>query len=219
MTARVGMSTHPLSGPDLLNPHWFNRVRQGQHPAIVSADATVMVEGVALRLRGERLPAGTAVRVWLNAAGFFVCATEAEIERAAEERRAKLAAEDAQARARLDALRDEALAFNAKISLPVQWDVGIKDVLSGLSESSWGDGRSKATVHHIYLLEAFDAGRFKRRKGDFLCTSASRSNGRRWSAAVVERAHDRFNAPYQSKVTCKACLRLAARWMRDGEIG
>ncbi|WP_240533965.1 hypothetical protein [Aeromonas veronii] len=78
------------------------------------------------------------MQVWLNAAGFFVCATEAEIEQAAEERRAKRAAEDAQRRARLDALRDEARTFNAGITLPVQWDVGIKDVLSGLSEGSWG---------------------------------------------------------------------------------
>lgn len=210
------MKAYQLSGPDLLEPFWFNRVRHGQHPAIVSADATITVEGVALRLRGDRPPTGAAVQVWLNAAGFFVCATEAEIEQAAEERRAKRAAEDAQRRARLDALRDEARAFNAGITLPVQWDVGIKDVLSGLSEGSWGDGRNKATVEHIYLLEDFEAGRFKRRKGDFLCTSASGNNGKRWST-TVERAHDGAGAPYQPKVTCKACLRLVARWMRNDE--
>lgn len=50
------MKTYQLSGPDLLEPFWFNRVRHGQHPAIVSADATVTVEGVALRLRPRGPP-------------------------------------------------------------------------------------------------------------------------------------------------------------------
>lgn len=31
------------------------------------------------------------------------------------------------------------------------------------------------------------------------------------------RAHDGAGVPYQPKVTCKACLRLAARWMRNDE--
>lgn len=110
----------------------------------------------------------------------------------------------------------EARAFNAGITLPVQWDVGIKDVLSGLSEGSLGDGRSKATVGHIYLLKDFEAGRFKRHKGDFFCTSTSGSNGKRWST-TVEQAYDGASAPYQPKVTCKAHLRLAARWMRNDE--
>ncbi len=208
------MKTYQLSGPDLLEPFWFNRVRHGQHPASVAADATVTVEGVTLHLRGEHPPVGSAVQVWLGFSGFFVCATTAEIERDAAERRERQAAEEAQHRARLDAQREEAKAFNARIALPVHWDVGIKDVLSGLSENSWGDGRSKATVEHIYLLEDFEAGRIKRRKGDFLCTSANGSNGKRWST-TVERAHDGSGAPYQPKVTCKACLKLAERWLVD----
>ncbi|WP_240533874.1 hypothetical protein [Aeromonas veronii] len=155
------------------------------------------------------------MQVWLNAAGFFVCATEAEIEQAAEERRAKRAAEDAQRRARLDALRDEARTFNAGITLPVQWDVGIKDVLSGLSEGSWGWSQQGDCRAHL-PAGRLRGRRFKRRKGDFLCTSASGNNGKRWST-TVERAHDGAGAPYQPKVTCKACLRLVARWMRNDE--
>jgi len=67
-------------------------------------------------------------------------------------------------------------------------------------------------VEHIYLLEDFAAGRFKRRKGEFLCTSASESKGNRGRPTVepVERAHDGAGAPYRPKVTCKACLRRAA---------
>lgn len=179
---------------------------------MVSAEQSVCVEGVALRVLGEGLPPGTAVRVWLNGSGFFVCATEAEIVRADETRRAAAAERDAQERARRDRQRDDALAFNAGIKLPVAWDVGIKDVLSGLSERSNGDGRSKATVEHIYLLDDLVEGRLRRRSGDFLFTAVAGGHGKRWSDSVVERAHDGADTPYQPKVTCKACLRLADRW-------
>lgn len=198
--------------PNPIDPFWLRRMRSGQHSATIAAAGAVTVEGVTLQLRDTGLAMGTAVRVWLDASGHFVCATVADIEREAEDRRAKAAADDAQRRARADASRDEALAANAEIALPVRWDVGVKDVLSGLSANSWGDGRSKATVEHIYLLEAFEEGRIKRREGDFLCTTASGSNGKRWSA-TVERWRDGAGLLYAPKVTCRACLRLVARWM------
>ncbi len=210
------MGTYRLSCPAPIDPFWLRRMQSGQHSATVAAAGAVTVEGVTLQLRDTSLAMGTAVRVWLDASDLFVCATVADIEQEAEDRRAKAAADDAKRRARLDAIRDAALAANAEIALPVRWDVGVKDVLSGLSANSWGDGRSKATVEHIYLLEAFEAGRIKRRKGDFLCTMASGSNGKRW-ATTLERWRDGDGAPYQPRVSCKACLRIAARWRRNVE--
>jgi len=209
------MKTYPVTGPDMLEPMWFNRVRQGQHAATVGADRAVTVEGVSLRLRAESPEPGTPVRVWLNHAGFFVCATVADIEQAAAEQRAAEAAREQERRARLDRARAEAEAFNARLALPVAWDVGIKDVLSGLSETSWGDGRSAATVEHVYLLEPLTAGRLVRQAGDFLCTATAGTNGKRWSSKVIERAHDGDGQPYRPRPTCKACLALAKRWMKD----
>lgn len=209
------MKTYHVAGPDLLEPFWFNKVRNGQHAAVVAEDGTVTLEGVALRVRDEAPAPGTAVQVWLNGSGFFVCATLEEIEREAQARRNAEAAEAERRRQKLNAMRADAEAFNARIALPVKWDVGIKDVLSGLSENSWGDGRSKATVEHIYLLEPLEAGRLTRKEGDFLCTSASGTNGKRWSSKIVERCHDGEGTPYQPKVTCKACLALAQRWMKE----
>lgn len=171
------------------------------------------VDGVALRLPGERPAPGAAVQVWLNGSGFFVCATVEEIERQAQAQRDAEATEAEQRRQKLNAMRADAEAFNARIALPVRWDTGIKDVLSGLSESSWGDGRSKATVEHILLLEPLQAGRLNRHAGDFLCTSVSGTNGKRWSSKIVERGHDGRGQPFQPKITCKACLAQAARWM------
>lgn len=209
------MKTYHVAGPDLLEPFWFNKVRHGQHAAVVAEDGTVTLEGVALRVRDEAPAPGTAVQVWLNGSGFFVCATLEEIKREAQARRNAEAAEAERRRQKLNALRADAEAFNARIALPVKWDVGIKDVLSGLSENSWGDGRSKATVEHIYLLEPLEAGRLTRKEGDFLCTSSSGTNGKRWSSKIVERCHDGEGTPYQPKVTCKACLALAQRWMKE----
>lgn len=208
------MLTHQLEGPPFLDPFWFNRMRQGQHAAVVSPGGVVSVEGVPLRLRGDAPAPGEAVHVWITSSGYFVCATLDEIERDAQVQRDAQAKEAQRRRERLNALRADAEAFNAKIALPVRWDVGIKDVLSGLSERSWGDGRSKATVEHIYLLEPLLDGRLSRLAGDFLCTAAAGTNGKRWSTKVVERCHDGEGTPYQPKVTCKACLALAQRWIK-----
>lgn len=209
------MLTHQLEGPPFLDPFWFNRMRQGQHPAVVSPGGVVSVDGVPLRLRGGAPAPGEAVRVWISSAGYFVCATLDEIEREAQVQRDVQASEADRRRQHLNAERADAEAVNARIALPVRWDVGIKDVLSGLSERSWGDGRGKATVEHIYLLEPLLYGRLSRLEGDFLCTTASGTNGRRWSTKVVERCHDGDGTPYQPKVTCKACLALAQRWMKE----
>lgn len=209
------MKTYHVAGPDLLEPFWFNKVRHGQHAAVVAEDGSVTLEGVALRVRDEAPAPGTAVQVWLNGSGFFVCATLDEIEREAQARRDAEAAEVERRRQKLNAMRADAEAFNARIALPVKWDVGIKDVLSGLSENSWGDGRSKTTVEHIYLLEPLEAGRLTRKEGDFLCTAASGTNGKRWSSKIVERCHDGEGTAYQPKVTCKACLAAAQRWMKE----
>lgn len=167
------MKTYHVSGPDLLEPFWFNKVRIGQHAAEIRERGTLVLEGVELRLRDEAPAPGTAVKVWLNTSGFFVCAILEEIARDEAARQAEQAAKDQRRRETLNAQRSRAEAFNARLALPVKWDVGIKDVLSGLSENSWGDGRSKATVEHILLLEPLSAGKLNRKEGDFLCTSAS----------------------------------------------
>jgi len=210
------LQTYPVDGPNLLDPFWFGKVRLGQHEGEIAADGSVTVEGVALRLRGQAPAPGTAVQVWLNGSGFFVCASREEIAKAEQGRRDEQAAHAERQRQRLNAMRDDAKAFNVRLELPVKWDAGIKDVLSGLSEHAMGDGRSKSTVEHIYLFEALTIGRLTRTVGDLLCTSGSGTNGKRWSNKVVERCHDGEGHPYQPKITCKACIAAAQRWTNEG---
>lgn len=211
------MIRHQLDAPNPLNPFWHLRLCQGEHLAVVGAGREVELGGTKLRLRDDALAPGAQVKVWLSTSGFFVCALMQDIERANEESRAAEAVEYAELNARLNTLRAEADAFNAQIKPPVKWAVGIKDVLSGLSERSWGDGHNKATVNHVYLLEPLNSNRLVRKAGDFLCTAAGDSNGKDWSGKKREIRHDGNGDAYQPKVTCKACLKLAKRWSTSAD--
>lgn len=193
----------------LVDPMLFNTLRGGkQEQAEVADDGSVTVQGVRLVFREAPLPHGTKVRVWL--ARDYICATEEDLAADASRREAQRLREQEQRRRELNQLRSEAEAVNGLIRLPFQWTAGIKDVLSGLSENSVGDGRNRATVNHILLLDDADLGRLKRKKGNFLCTSQSGSDGKRWSNQVPEaRAYDGDGNTYTPRITCSQCLKLA----------
>jgi hypothetical protein len=206
------MDRHYLRTTEPMHPHWLNGVVGAPHNCIVTKEQTVVLNGVALRFRETPLSEGTPIKVWLGTSGFFICATLDAIERDKQEQKARDAAFAQQRALKLEALREEAIQFNARIRLPVKWGTGIKDVLSGLSEGSNGDGRKRSTVEHIYLLEHLVQGAFRRAPGDFLCTSSKGTNGRQWSASPLEHRMDDTGTGYAPKVTCRACLKAAQRW-------
>ena len=208
------LATHKVSGPPMLEPFWFRRVRVGKHRTTVEDEGRLVVEGVGMRLQSVSLAVGTEVMLWLSAEGYFVCATLDEIAKADEERKAAMGLEDEARRMRLNVWRRNSEKFNAAIKLPVAWEVGIKDVLSGLGQNSVGDGRSRATVEHVYLREPLSCGRLVRKTGDFLCSTSQTANGKRWSGTIVERSYDGDGEPYQPRVTCKACITIAERLSR-----
>jgi hypothetical protein len=82
-------------------------------------------------------------------------------------------------------------------NLPFEWYTDVKQVLSGLSERSDGNGMKRNSVEHILLLEDFKKGRLSRKKHDYLCSPKKVSN---WSI------RDRYE---KSEVTCKSCLSRA----------
>lgn len=198
----------------MLNPLWFNQVRHGSHSAVVTADgAGVELQGVPLRFRdSSSLPPGSAVAVWIDGNGHFVCARVRDIEARDAARKADELARAEAARKRANANRVAADAFNAALRIPVPFEVGIKNRLSGLSEQSYGDGRNVATVEHVFLLEPLSEGRLSRSAGDFLCTALNGTNGKQWSANVVDHRVDGDGNLYRPMVTCKACLTVARRW-------
>ncbi len=212
----VEIESFELMAPHVVDPFWLAKVGRGSHAAVAEPGADhVVLLGVRLQFRpGSTVPpAGVDLRVWVGANRYFRCATVTSLDAAAAARKTAHTQAELERRNKLDQARAEAEAFNARLRLPVRWDVGIKDVLSGLSASSWGDGRGKKTVEHIYLKEPLREARLVRQAGDLLCTSAAGSNGKRWSVQISSSAFDGEGKPFRPKVTCVACLKLAGRWV------
>ncbi|WP_454727739.1 MULTISPECIES: hypothetical protein [Cupriavidus] len=206
-------TVHPLRiASPFIDPLWFTSTRGRTFDAVVASNGALQVEGETLRFAEQTLPPGTAVRI--TVARWITCVTHADWARATAAREAARAAQAAAEQAHLDALRADAETFNARLQLPVKWTSAIKDVLSGLSATSWGDGRNRATANHILLLEDLQAGNLRRHAADFLCTAASASNGRRYSSPEREQS-DGEGRSFAPKITCKRCLELAKRWTAE----
>lgn len=207
---RVGL----LSLAGLLDPMWFNAVRHGRHACQVGSDGrSIVLQEQRLMVRSSHGtevhgghwwgPPGESVIVWLGADGHFRFCRRDEQE--AHDRWLAQAHQQREIdhRARLERQAAEDEAFNASLAIPVPWEVAIKDVLSGLSATSIGNGANKSTVQHVRLKADLMDGRLVRHAGDFLCTGPAGSNGKRWSG-------DGFTS--RAAVTCKACLKLAKRF-------
>lgn len=218
-TAQYGGSldrlpTFALRPPDTIDPRWFNQVRYGRHDAVVDGGAITLF-GTKLRFPSVEHPAdGTAVVVWLDRD--FVCARKHDLDETALRAKEFQAATEAAGRSARDVGRADAAYSNAMIALPVAWEPGIKDVLSGLTEYSTGDGRRSNTVAHIKLLATLQAGRLSRPAGSFLCTSSSGTNGKQWSSTDGTKFTSSGEA-FASKVNCQSCLRAAVRFVRANE--
>ena len=196
-----------------INPAWFHLPEQ---VAVAFDTNTVKAYGETLALFDPNeitLSPGEKVYVWLSN-NFYL---ETDYERIERARKIQISLESQRQtdRARANAKRREAEEFNASLHVPVSWITGIKDVLSGLSANSWGDGRNTATVDHILLLEDLHDGRLIRHAGDFLCTTEHGSNGKQWRGTDYDQrymSYDADNQPYHPKVTCKACIKIVQRW-------
>jgi hypothetical protein len=211
---------HQLNSPAMLDPRWFNEIQNGITEGRAIDFCTVRVNGQILSLASPfeiRLVPDQKVFVSLRDSFYF----ETEQERTARlEKQARQIAEQQEIiRQALNNRRIAANHFNAQLHIPVEWLPGTKDVLSGLSENSMGNGYNVATVEHIWLQEDLHEGRLHRNKYDFLCTSASGSNGKQWSGQTESYAFDADNRRYQPQITCKACLKIAQRWnKRKSEV-
>lgn len=205
------MNKIKIIAPDFMNPRWFGAVIHRNFPAIVESNA-VVIEGETLTL-GEPLKTGTRVRVFL--AGQFYAVLESDIEE--ETRKLAEQREEAAVKRRdmLNSRRAAAAAFNASINLPAAWRISQKEVLSGLSANSNGDGCFRNTVQHIELLAELNVGRLRRRKNAFLCTSKSGNNGNSWSGGNTAITYmDGEGGEYMPQPTCKQCLKLVEHFRK-----
>lgn len=181
--------------------------------AEVSKDGCIHRNGMSLSFaRGEELPQGQKVHVFV-VSGHFYCETLEERVKGQKlsEDKQKLRIEES--KREKNRRRKEAEDFNSTLKIPVSWEAGIKDVLSGLSESSNGDARYSRTVHHVLLKDDLKLGRLFREKGQFLCGEL----GKNWSNMPEEVLYDGNDSPYTPKITCKACLKIAERLRKNND--
>lgn len=200
-----------LLAPPMIDPRWLSRVQHTPKMSAVDERGVVVLAGEDLRFEGEALPVGSLVRVSLSPSGFFEAVEASALAKEEGAVQEALDAFSASRRTTQNGIRAAAEAANAEIRLPVKWDVGIKDVLSGLTENSDGSGRNSRTVEHIILLEPLEFGRLVRDENDFLCSTTKADNGKRWSNQVSDLWVDGDGNSFQPPVTCKKCLEIAHR--------
>lgn len=203
---------HRLIAPTFIDPRWRNI---GQQEATIIDSQSVRCLDQTFRLADpSEISLHSAQKVFIHLSRYFYLETEEEQQekkRKIEEQKAR----DTQEKQERDRKRrEEALAFNASLNIPVEWGPGVKDVLSGYSEKSWGDGHNSATVYHVFLKEDIHDGRLQRKKGDFLCSSSSKDNGKNWCGQQEREWIDNNREIHRPKVTCKSCLKIAERWRK-----
>lgn len=196
----------------MLHPLWLSAVGSGRHSLTVSEDGTLTLKGEQLEFVSERLAPGTPVQVWMRS--YIYAATEADCTAHALALKAH-EREIAQAQAKaLDSVRDEAAAFYRTLALPFAWTIGVKQVRSGLTERSFGDGANRNSVTHIQFTEDFAQGRLVRARGEYLCTTDRGAMGVLDSEAADPL--DSAGKPFKPIPTCKTCVKMLARWMHPG---
>lgn len=211
------MRGYDLTFTRIPSPQYF-QTKGGQVRTKVGEDGHVLHFGESLKFVGENLAPGTEIVVYENLRGPY-CILAEDYDERVREREAAEAARKERERIALNAKRVEGEALIASLHLPVRWETGIKDVLSGLSARSWGNGRSRATVEHIRLLEPLKDGRLKREAGDFLCTSAGGTNGQQYIDPRPEMFLDGEGQRYMAAPSCTACLKFAKKYIKSEPEG
>lgn len=197
-----------------IDPLWFRGIQGKDNLAQVEAPGEILLNGKRLLFNAQDIALDIGTQVIVQARNNFVFISvrgkQMLDELAARDHEREIAARNA----RRNQLREEARIANAAIVLPVRWEPAIKPVISGLSESSAGNGANRRTVTHIRLINPLAHGRLRRNAGDLLC-SANGDNGSFADLEAGDLRTDGDGHVYPAKVTCKKCLQIAKggqRW-------
>lgn len=206
---------HALKIPGFLDPFWFNKVKGTIQIGVAVTPRALVVEGETLHLcQSETIMLVPGEKVHVSLFRQFTLQTEAEKveeERVLQqEQERRLLARKIEAKLR----KEEADAFNADLNVPVGWVPGQKDVISGLTPDSMGNGSYAGSVVHILLSADLHQGRLYRKAGWFLCSRCEEDNGKQWSGTPELGWHDCNGQWYRPKVNCKGCLQIAKRWRK-----
>jgi plastocyanin len=206
------MNWHKAHYDGFIPPMFFNNF-VGLHEGIVESADTIRLEGehrLKFNPNEVKYAVGTEVVVTLNRWFWFM--SKEDHEALLHKKEAERAQQEEEYRQRTIAKRLEAEEFNSEFNFPFEWEVGIKAVLSGLTERSMGNGVYSKTVYHVLLKSPLKIGRMKRSAGEFLCTPHGGSNGVFSDLVTPEYFQDADGVQYKPKITCKSCLKIAERW-------
>ncbi|MGV2887537.1 hypothetical protein [Paenibacillus taichungensis] len=206
------MNWSKASYDGFIPPQYFNTFSGIREGVVVEGARINIDEEHYLKYDGSEvyLPTGTTVMVMLNRWFWFM--SKDDYEKLQLQKEQDRQQKEEEYRLKSIALRMEAEQFNSGFNFPFEWEIGIKAVLSGLTERSMGNGLYQNTVHHIYLKSPVNTDRIKRNAGDFLCTSKGGNNGHFAELRTEEYFQDAEGMDYKPKITCKSCLKIAERW-------
>jgi hypothetical protein len=103
----------------------------------------------------------------------------------------------------VEEIRAAAIAFNKALKIPVRWRVAER-----IPSSSRLVKMRRST--HVLLLEDINEGRFKRRRGEFLCKASITNPKAHQALNVVDIHHEKSK---YKKVECAKCIEIARkRW-------
>lgn len=176
----------------------------------VNEHGKVTIDGIDDELKqvDGSIPPGTEVYVWYRG-GTTYCEPVAVREEIEKRKKRRQQEQQEQKRQRRNAKRDEANQFWKQYDIPFDHDVAIKGRRSGLTHGSDGTGRDASTVEHLFVKEAFEAGRLEREEMTYLCDGTANIR------FTEERFLDGNDDEYVPKITCKQCLEMMERWKDD----
>ena len=205
------LKTYKLSA-DRISSQSYREIKSFGRRGDVVENGTVIIEGVTFAFIDETLDDGTEVVFWLGNWGY--CYKKSDLDEYKAIRERQLKQEEFERKKLSNKRRKQANAFYEAYDVPFKFHINIKDVLSGLTENSMGNGTKKNTVYHVILDEDFTQGRLKRSSGEFLCSqpkiASNWGNGRgdqTWHT-------DSDGTEYVPQVNCKACLKILERFKK-----
>ena len=104
--------------------------------------------------------------------------------------------------------------FWDQFNIPFEYEIQVKEVLSGLKEGSNGCGTNKRTKFHICFKEDYKQGRLTREAGDFLCSNSKSKWGANWSGSIGFYNWDKDSDGVKRLITCKSCLKKMERFKK-----
>ncbi|SFF16576.1 hypothetical protein [Spirosoma endophyticum] len=204
-----------LRYPYYLDPHVLNSLKGGL-AVLISESNKLVIQG-SVFTSDNPLPVGEEGTIWPSRfhAELYLKKDLQEFQvwqkeqnRLKEQQQTQLRIQKAQAR------QEASDEFYRRHPIPFAFSIKIKEALSGLSASSWGDGQKRNTVYHIYTQEEVRLGRLYRPKGEFLCSPVKSRSGANWSDSLGKDSH-RLDADGIKQVpTCKRCLDILKRFSK-----